>query len=201
MSKLAVLLDRMDESAPVSPFFAKARWLLVFEEETGVWVWLRNRDGDGEWLRQQVIRSGADVLVCGWIDAESSAALTAAGVLVRQVPRNQEALSLLGAGPEVDLSHPDYRRVTAWTKWRAAMEMSKHPLTRDDVLDVVGELDDDKVAAIIATGADMEELVEAYAWVSDESDALADAEKSLTGKVALVYEILMSGEEWTELDR
>lgn len=73
-----------------------------------------------------------------------------------------------------------------------------HPLTHEDVVDVVGHLEDDKVAAVIATGATLEELVEAYAWASDETDALADQEKSLTGAVAAVYDILVSGEEWAE---
>ncbi|MDA8230246.1 MAG: hypothetical protein M0006_02795 [Magnetospirillum sp.] len=69
------------------------------------------------------------------------------------------------------------------------------PLSHEDVTGVVGALDDDKIAAIIATGATMEDLVEAYAWASDETDALADSEKSLSGTVAEVYDILIS-DEW-----
>lgn len=72
------------------------------------------------------------------------------------------------------------------------------PLTHQDVVDVVGAMEDDKIAAVIATGATMEELVEAYAWASDETDALAEAEKSLSGAVADVYDILTAGEEWEE---
>jgi hypothetical protein len=72
------------------------------------------------------------------------------------------------------------------------------PLTSEDVVGVVGAIDDDKIAAIIATGATTEELVEAYAWASDETDALAEARKSLAGAVADVYDILAAGEEWGE---
>ncbi len=68
-------------------------------------------------------------------------------------------------------------------------------LTRQEVIEVVGRMDDDRVAAIIATGATLEDLVEAYAWASDETDALADAEKSLSGTVAEVYDILVAGED------
>ena len=71
-------------------------------------------------------------------------------------------------------------------------------LAHDDVTDVVGRIDDEKVAAIIATGATLEELVEAYAWTVDESDALADAEKSLSGTVAEIYDILMADEAWDD---
>ncbi len=73
--------------------------------------------------------------------------------------------------------------------------MMTQPLSHEDVTGVVGALDDDKIAAIIATGATMEDLVEAYAWASDETDALADSEKSLSGTVAEVYDILIS-DEW-----
>ena len=73
--------------------------------------------------------------------------------------------------------------------------MMTRPLSHEDVTGVVGALDDDKIAAIIATGATMEDLVEAYAWASDETDALADSEKSLSGTVAEVYDILIS-DEW-----
>ncbi len=77
--------------------------------------------------------------------------------------------------------------------------MTEHVrLAHDDVTDVVGRIDDEKVAAIIATGATLEELVEAYAWTVDESDALADAEKSLSGTVAEIYDILMADEAWDD---
>lgn len=72
------------------------------------------------------------------------------------------------------------------------------PLTRGDVVEVVGPIDDDKIADIIATGATLEELAEAYAWASDEADPLAEEGRSLTGTVAQVYDILISGEEWGE---
>ncbi len=73
-----------------------------------------------------------------------------------------------------------------------------HPLSRDDVIGVVGALDDGKVVAIIETGGTLEDLVEAYSWAADETDALADAGKSLSGTVAHIYDILMAGEEWGE---
>jgi len=68
-------------------------------------------------------------------------------------------------------------------------------VTRQDIIDVVGRIDDDRIAAIIASGATVPELVEAYGWAAEESDALVDADKTLHGTVAVVYEILTAGEE------
>lgn len=73
------------------------------------------------------------------------------------------------------------------------------PLTPDDVKDVVGDLDDVKVAEILATGATPEELEEAAAWASGESDLMGgELERPLSGAVARVYEILVADEEFPE---
>lgn len=74
-------------------------------------------------------------------------------------------------------------------------------LTPDDVRDVVGDLDDVKVADILATGATPEELEEAAAWAAGESDVMGDMERPLSGVVARVYEILVAGEEFPEEPR
>lgn len=73
---------------------------------------------------------------------------------------------------------------------------ARTPLHRDDVTSIVGELDDDKLAAIIATGASVEEVTEAFAWANAEDDVLGDVEKSLSGTVARVYDILTADEAW-----
>ena len=81
------------------------------------------------------------------------------------------------------------------------MKVAKHgprSLTPQDVKDIVGDLDDAKIAAILATGANAEELEEAVAWASGESDVMGDLERPLTGKVAQLYDILMTGEEFPE---
>jgi DNA polymerase III gamma/tau subunit len=82
-----------------------------------------------------------------------------------------------------------------------AMKVSKDPtrsITPQDVRDIVGALDDAKVAALLATGAKPEELEEAMAWASGESDVMGELERPLEGVVARLYEILMSGEEFPE---
>lgn len=71
-------------------------------------------------------------------------------------------------------------------------------ITAQDVRDIVGDLDDTKVAALLATGANPEELEEARAWASGESDVMGELERPLEGVVARLYDILTSGEEFPD---
>jgi hypothetical protein len=70
-------------------------------------------------------------------------------------------------------------------------------LTPQDVRDIVGALDDAKIAAILATSANTEELEEAMAWASGESDVMG-LERPLASVVGQLYDILMTGEEFPE---
>lgn len=218
MATLAFILDRMDEAAPLSPFFERARWLLVFETESGVATWIPNRGSSGARLADRIVNAGAGAVVCGWIDGHSLARLGNAGVTVRLGPCTRPALSLAQSLAELPLARRngtdarrqfrltcinDARRLRVQhrtqtvTAPETAMDRAAAPLNRDEVVAVVGQIDDDKIAAIIGSGATLEELVEAFAWASDETDALADAEKSLSGTVAQVYDIL-TAEDWQE---
>jgi hypothetical protein len=76
--------------------------------------------------------------------------------------------------------------------------MNVRSLTPQDVREIVGDLDDAKIAAILATGANAEQLEEAMAWAAGESDVMGDLERPLTGVVARLYDILMTGEEFPE---
>jgi hypothetical protein len=81
------------------------------------------------------------------------------------------------------------------------MQVSEHnpsSLTPQDVRDIAGDLDDAKIAAILATGANAEQLEEAMAWASGESDVMGDLERPLEGVVARLYDILMTGEKLPE---
>jgi hypothetical protein len=77
-------------------------------------------------------------------------------------------------------------------------EHNPSSLTPQDVRDIAGDLDDAKIAAILATGANAEQLEEAMAWAPGESDVMGDLERPLAGVVARVYDILMTGEEFPE---
>jgi hypothetical protein len=77
-------------------------------------------------------------------------------------------------------------------------EHATRSLTHQEVRDIAGDLDDTKIAAVLAIGANAAQLEEAMAWASGESDVMGDLERPLTGVVAQLYDILMSGDEFPE---
>jgi hypothetical protein len=71
--------------------------------------------------------------------------------------------------------------------------------TPEDVTHILGELDEARIAAILATGASVAELEEAAAWMAGESDVMgSELERPLAGVVAQVCEILAADEELPE---
>ena len=63
-------------------------------------------------------------------------------------------------------------------------------VTRDDVVKAVGPVDDVTIAQIIGTGATVEELAEAQAWMAND-EPLMNAGKPLpSGRVGELIEIL-----------
>lgn len=63
-------------------------------------------------------------------------------------------------------------------------------LTRKDVTAMLGELDDDVVAEIIATGATPEELAEAHAWLANDEPLMNAARPLPSGRVARLVDIV-----------
>lgn len=70
------------------------------------------------------------------------------------------------------------------------------PLTRDEIAARVGDLDDAVIAAILEIEPTAEELDEALAWAEGEDDVMGEMERSLSGKVAQIYEILTADEAY-----
>lgn len=69
-------------------------------------------------------------------------------------------------------------------------------LTREDVRRLCGDLPDWKIAKIIASNANYQELETAVFWAQGENRG--PDHHPLEGQVAYLYEILMAGEEWEE---
>ena len=68
-------------------------------------------------------------------------------------------------------------------------------LTHDGIASVLGRVDDHLAAELIGTGATLEELVEANAWVSND-EAMINAGRHLaTGRVGTLVRILMRADE------
>ncbi len=71
-------------------------------------------------------------------------------------------------------------------------------LTRRNIADIVGDIDDIKAAEIIATGATVEELEEAVAWASGITRVGQELRRPLSGNVARVYDILTADQYYGE---
>ena len=74
-------------------------------------------------------------------------------------------------------------------------------LTHDLIVEIAGETSDAKLAAIIGTGATVEDLEEAVAWASGESDVMGDERLPLSGLASAVYDILTADEPYAEDER
>lgn len=72
-------------------------------------------------------------------------------------------------------------------------------LTRKDVTGITGELDDDLIARIIASGATLDEVGQAHGWFIDSYAMGRTRHHRPTGKVAEVCEILEMG--WAPRER
>jgi hypothetical protein len=71
-------------------------------------------------------------------------------------------------------------------------------LTRKDVTEMFGELEDVVIAKVMATGATSEELAEARAWLAND-EPLMNAGRSLpSGRVARVVDIIAAINEEEE---
>lgn len=63
-------------------------------------------------------------------------------------------------------------------------------VTRDDIAKVVGRADDVTVAKIIGTGATIDELAEAQAWIANDEPLLNAGKPLATGRVRELIDIL-----------
>ncbi len=69
------------------------------------------------------------------------------------------------------------------------------PLTHRQIVDLVGEIEDAKAMAIIATRGTFKDLEEAVAWAAGESDVMGEAERPLAGAAAKICDLLTAEEE------
>jgi hypothetical protein len=71
-------------------------------------------------------------------------------------------------------------------------------LKHDDIVRIVGDLEDSKVAAILALAPTAQEVEAAVLWAEAESDVVDELEQPLSGATALVYEILITRKDYGE---
>lgn len=78
------------------------------------------------------------------------------------------------------------------------------PLTRDDVIGILGEVDDLLISSILATGATRAELVEAVAETEREANEGEPASAASSARVARLRDLLdrpLTEERWDDEDR
>jgi hypothetical protein len=63
-------------------------------------------------------------------------------------------------------------------------------VTRDDVTKAIGRADDVTIAQIIGTGATVDELAEAQAWIANDEPLLNAGKPLATGRVRELVDIL-----------
>jgi len=75
------------------------------------------------------------------------------------------------------------------------------PITRDELRQIIGPLEDDVASAVIATGATVEEVAEAYAWLTMDDPLGKDLHHPCQGRAAAVCDILAPEMEAPEDER
>ncbi|WP_454857137.1 hypothetical protein [Rhizobium binxianense] len=71
-------------------------------------------------------------------------------------------------------------------------------MTSEDVIAVLGPVDEALLANVIATGATAAELAEAFAWINSEEALIGEGRRLPTGKVAELVDLLSAEEDWEE---
>jgi hypothetical protein len=69
-------------------------------------------------------------------------------------------------------------------------------LGRSEILEIAGNIEDAKVAAIERSGATIDQLEEAVTWASGLSGVMSKERHPLSGVVAELYEILTVDEDY-----
>ncbi|KEQ09355.1 MULTISPECIES: hypothetical protein [Pseudorhizobium] len=68
-------------------------------------------------------------------------------------------------------------------------------ITRDEIRRVLGPVDDTLAADIVNTGANEQELAEAWAWVNSDEALINDGRPLPGGRVAELVALLVADEE------
>ena len=68
-------------------------------------------------------------------------------------------------------------------------------LAHDDVVSVLGPVDETVVADIVATGVTPEELAEARAWVNADEAMIGEGRPLPSGRLAKLVELLQSDQD------
>ena len=68
-------------------------------------------------------------------------------------------------------------------------------IASDDVITILGPVDETLVADVIATGATPAELAEAFAWINNDEALIGEGRPLPSGRVATLVDLLVSDED------
>lgn len=71
-------------------------------------------------------------------------------------------------------------------------------MTSDDVIAILGPVDETLVAEVVATGATQAELAEAFAWANNDEALISEGRPLPAGRTAALIDLLVAEDE--ELD-
>jgi hypothetical protein len=71
-------------------------------------------------------------------------------------------------------------------------------MTSDDVIAVLGPVDETLVADVIATGATQAELAEAFAWANNDEALMGEGRRLPMGRTAVLIDLLDSDDDESE---
>jgi hypothetical protein len=86
---------------------------------------------------------------------------------------------------------PDEVAASGYSEKVDTMESQLSP---EDIVQIIGPIDDELLNAIIATGADVADIEIAYQWYAGMDDIMGEEGLPLEGARLDVYEILQSGD-------
>jgi hypothetical protein len=84
---------------------------------------------------------------------------------------------------------------------RSPDERDTEPATLDDAKRLLGDADESKIVEILAVQPTIWELEQAVIWHRGDGDVLGKAGQPLSGKAALIFEILCADDEDENRDR
>jgi hypothetical protein len=77
-------------------------------------------------------------------------------------------------------------------------QQSQSALSREEIEHIIGRVSDDVAVRLIATGADSEQLMEAYEWISGAKTPGEEDDRPLSGPVGEAYDILTTLERFPD---
>lgn len=92
---IALLVSAPVLTAPLSPFFAHAPWLLIVDTGAGALFTISNRGRTRSWMAAELMDCEADRVLCGHIPRFAARALEKAGIDVRLGSCSVPAISMI----------------------------------------------------------------------------------------------------------